>query len=411
MLIESLVLETLAVKDHRVEWVERVEGNPGKLAVGLERRRNRKVVCSGCGRRLWVYDRLPVRVWHHIPFWGIAVDLLYRPCRVQCPKCGVKVEAIPWSNGKSVLTKPLIGLLAHFSKLLPLEVVAKLHGVSWAAVGSAVKQAVAYGLAHRDLSGTLYLGVDEISRRKGHTYHTQIYDLESKKLLESMEDRKGESLEKFLNSLGEARLKEIRAVCCDMWDPYVEVIKRRLPHAILVFDKFHIIRHLLEAVNQVRKEEAARLKSSNPELLKGSKYLFLKNPWNLTPKQAQRLGMLEKLNLKINRAYVLKELFRWFYQYRLKGWARRYLSKWFWWATHSRLKPIRDFAWLLRRHEQEILAWHDCKIDNGAVEALNNVAKSISHRSFGFRTAKWFRTILLHCMGGLPAPEFTHKFF
>ncbi len=411
MLIESLVLETLAVKDHRVEFVDRLEGNPGKLVVGLERRRKRKVVCSGCGRRLWVYDRLPVRVWHHVPLWGIPVDLLYRPCRVQCPECGVKVEALPWSNGKSVLTKPLIGLLAYFGKLLPLEAVARLYGVSWAAVGSAVKQAVAYGLTHRDLRGTLYLGIDEISRRKGHIYHTQIYDLESKHLLESMEGRKAESLEKFLDSLGEARLKEIRAVCCDMWDPYVEVIKRRLPQAVLVFDKFHLIRHLLEAVNQVRKQEAAQLKSSHPELLKGSQYLFLKNPWNLIPKQQQRLGMLEKLNLKINRAYVLKELFREFYQYTAKGWAARYLRQWFWWATHSRLKPMRDFAWLLRNHEAFILSWHDCPINNGAVEGLNNVAKAISHRSHGFRSASWFRTILLHCMGGLPTLEFTHKFF
>jgi transposase len=405
--MKSLVRKTLGVKDHKVVSVEKEKS---KVVIVLERKLRRKLPCSKCGGRSPVYDRLPARRWRHVPLWGLNAELCYAPSRVHCPRCGVKVEKIPWCQGKSSLTTPLVILLAERSKLLALEVVAKMFGVSWPTVGSAVKQAVAYGLAHRRLGKLGSLGIDEISRRKGHTYHTQIYDLERKRLLESMEDRKAESLEKFLDPLGAARLKGIAAVCCDMWEPYAEVVRRRLPQAILVFDKFHLFRHLLDAVNQVRKEEAAQLKSSHPELLKGAKYLFLKNPWNLTPKQKSRLGALVKLNLKVNRAYVLKELFRDFYRYRVKGWAARYLNKWFWWATHSRLKPMRDFAWLLRDHERHILAWHDCRINNGAVEALNNVAKAISHRSHGFKSAAWFRTVLLLCMGDLPMPKFTHKF-
>ena len=147
-------------------------------------------------------------------------------------------------------------------------------------------------------------------------------------------------------------------------------IKKRLPNALLVFDKFHIVRHLLNAVDKVRKEEAQKLKSEDPELLKKSRYIWLKNPWNLTDKQRVRLSDLEKLNLKINRAYLLKEGFRKFWDYSYPAWAKKYLNQWFWWATHSRLKPMRDFAWMIRRYQDDILNYFKVPIDNGAVDEM-----------------------------------------
>jgi transposase len=130
----------------------------------------------------------------------------------------------------------------------------------------------------------------------------------------------------------------------------------------------------LEAVNTVRKEEAAELKKTQPDLLTDTRYIFLKNPENLTDRQRVRLSFLERLNLKINRAYLLKELFKQVWTYRGKGWAKRFLDRWFWWATHSRLKPMRKFAWMLRNHEDGILAWFDIPLSNGATEAMNNNA-------------------------------------
>ena len=407
MLVESLVRKTLGVKDHKVVSVR---GDVSGLVVRLERKRGRKLVCSGCGQRAWVYDTLRERRWSHVPLWGIAVSVLYSPRRVHCPHCGVKVEKIPWALGKSRLSLPLILLLAAWARLLSIETVAGLFNVSWSTVGAAVKHAVAYGLDQRESAGVLYIGIDELSRKKGHVYHTQIYDLAGKRLLWSGEGRKKETLERFFDEWGREPTAKIKAICCDMWAPYVEVIKAKVPEAILVFDKFHLVRHLLQAVDQVRKEETRRMKKKNPQLLKGSKYIWLKNPWNLTPKQKQRLGYLEKMNLKISRAYLLKESFRELWTYKYKGWAKRYVTKWFWWATHSRLKPMRDFAWLLRRHEEDVLNWFKIPIDNGAVEAMNNNAKAVSHRARGYRSEKWFNLIQLHCLGKLPMPEFAHKF-
>jgi len=407
VLVETLVRQTLALNDHKIVSVT---GDTKSITIRMDRKRRRKLPCSRCGQRSWIYDTLSERTWRHVPLWGVAVTILYAPRRVACSCCGVKVERIPWSMGKSRLSQPLIIVLATWAKLLSIDVVARLFDVNWATVGAAVQHAVEYGLSHRCLSGLLYIGVDEVSRRKGHVYHTHVYDLADKRLLWSAEGRGREVIERFFEELGEEKAHSLKGVCCDMWAPYANVVRDKAPQAVLVFDKFHLIAHLHKAVDQVRKDEAAERRKENPQLLRGTKYLWLKNPWNLTPKQKERLGYLEKLNLKVHRAYLLKEAFRELWNYRRRGWARRYLKKWFWWATHSRLKPLRDFAWLLRRHEEDILNWFHVHIDNGAVEAMNNNVKAVSHRARGYRSEKWFTLIQLHCLGQLPMPVSTHRF-
>jgi transposase len=312
--------------------------------------------------------------------------------------------------GKSTLTKPLIVGLATFAKLLSWEEVARLFGVSWNTVRAAVAHAVQYGLANRDTSTVIAIGIDEISRRKGHTYVTNVYDLEHKRLLWTGEGRGEDVLERFFDEWGKERTEAISCICCDMWDPYMKTIRKRALGAVVVFDKFHIVQHLMMAVDEVRREEAHSLKETNPDLLKRTRYIWLKNPWNLTPKQKRRLGHLEKLNLRTNRAYLLKETFREFWEYKTKGWAKRFLKQWFWWATHSRLKPMRDFAWMLRRHQEGILNYFETRIDNGAVEGMNRKAKVVSQRAYGYRTFETFSLALYHVLGDLPMPELTHKF-
>jgi transposase len=212
------------------------------------------------------------------------------------------VEAIPWTQGKSPLSLPLSVVLGTWARIVAWNVVGQLFGFHWNTVRKAVKDLVDFGLENRDLQEVLYIGIDEISRKRGHVYHTQVYDLTGKRLLWSGEERSAETLQRFFDQFGEERSEKIEAVCCDMWAPYVDVIKERLPNALLVFDKFHIVRHLMEAVDTVRKEEARELKAEEPELLKKTRYIWLKNPWNLTECQSLRLSDLEKLNLKINRA-------------------------------------------------------------------------------------------------------------
>ena len=408
MLVESMVRTTLGIKDH---VVKKAEQNDDGLRIVLEVRRRRRLPCGTCGTRGRVRDRLGLRQWKHVPLWGVPTTLMYSPARVGCRQCGkIRVEAIPWSQGKCRLSVGLIWLLSAWCKLLAWDVVAKLFAVHWNTVAAAVRQAVAYGLEHRELGEVLYIGIDELSRQRGHVYVTNVYDVKDRRLIWSGEGRSKETLEQFFEEHAEALKDKVKGVCCDMWQPYIDILNERLPDATLVFDKFHIIRHLLQAVDEVRKDEARELRKTNPELLKRTRYLWLKNVENLTDQQRARLGHLEKLNLRCNRAWLLKESFREFWNYKRKGWARRFLKKWFWWATHSRLEPMRDFAWMLRRHEKDILNYFHIRIDNGAVEGMNNKAKLVSHRCYGFRTAKTYITALYHCLGDLPEPQLVHRF-
>jgi len=406
--LQKLVRQTLAVKDHKIVSV--VEAADGSLQIELDRIRRRRLPCSHCGERCAYRDRLPSRCWKHVPLWGIAVTLHYRPCRVTCPHCGVVVEKIPWSAGKSPLTLPLVIVLATWARLLAVDVIARHFGIHWNTVYAAVKAAVADGLAQRDKGVVLHIGIDEISRRKGHIYHTQVYDLDRKVLLWSGEGRSEDTLRRFFDDYGVENLKQVSAVCCDMWKPYATVLAERLPEAVQVFDKFHVIKQLLVAVDEVRRDEAAAHRSQGVTLLKHTRYLLLKNPDKLSDKQQRKLSFLLRLNLDVTKAYVLKEEFRQFWDCDSPGDARRFLRQWYRKAGYSRLKPMQRFVQTLKRHEDVLFNWFEHKISNGIAEALNNSAKAISRRSRGFRTEATFSTLLMHCMGGLTLPHTAHKF-
>lgn len=407
MLVSSIVRLTFGIKDHRV--VSTILAN-NELEIHLDAKRGRKLPCAVCGRPCRAKDKIRERRWLHVSLWGIPVFLYYRPRRVRCPEHGIKVERIPWSVGKKPVSFPLITVLAFWSRMLAWDQVARLFHVSWNTVRSSVDAAVAYGRAREHYQRVRFIGIDEISRKKGHVYHTQVYDLEGKRLLWTGAHRDKDSLRRFFAWWGEERTAAIEGVCCDMWQNYIDVIRERCGESVIVFDKFHIVRHLLEAVDKVRRMEVKALGGVDAEALKGTRYIWLKNPWNLTDRQEARLTDLLKRNLRIVKAYLLKEVFRKLWEYTRRAWAANYLKRWFWWATHSRIKPLRDFAWMLRRHEEGILAYFDLRIDNGSVEAMNNNAKAISHRARGYRSEKTFSLAMIHGLGKLDLPKCQHTF-
>lgn len=367
--------------------------------------------CGVCGKQAVYRDTRPLRRFRHVPLWGVGVRLVHAPRRVTCEHCGgVHIEALPWVSGKRRFTRALMVTLATWARVLTWKQVATLFGCAWSTVAQAVDEAVAHGLAERDLSGVTHIGIDEISRKRGHVYVTNVYDLKARRLPWSGEGRAQATLGVFFKWFGQEGTARLEGICRDMWLPYIDVIKERAPQAVLVFDKFHIVQHLTRAVDQVRRDEIREKGADHKELMAKTRYIWLKNPWNLTQKQQLRLTELENLNLKINRAYLLKEAFREFWDYRRPSWAKRYLDRWFWWATHSRLKPMRDFAWMLRRHQDDLMNYFKMPIHNGTVEGLNNKAKVISHKAHGFRTARNYIRNLYHCMAELPLPKTVHTF-
>ena len=392
------------------------EQNDGPaLIVQMAPRSNGRPSCSGCGRPGSVYDRLEERHFEFVPVWGILVFLAYRMRRVDCKRCGVTVEMVPWGDGKNQLTTTYRWFLATWAKRLSWSETASIFRTSWDSVCRAVEHAVAWGLAHRDLSGVTAVGIDEVAWQRGHTYLTLLYDISggAKRLLAVAEHRTETSLRSCLDGLGEEFSAGVKFVCSDMWQPYLKVIGERLGQAIHVLDRFHIMKQFGKALDEIRAEEAKRLKTDGyVPVLKKSRWCLLKRPENLTDKETVKLAELLKYNLRTVRAYLLREDFQRFWEYSRPSWAGKFLDEWTLRVMRSRLEPMKRVARTIRSHQPLILNWFRAKgeVSSGAVEGLNNKVKLVTRKSYGFRTAKVARLALLNNLGRLPEPKRTHRF-
>jgi transposase len=396
-----------------VRWVEHA-GNPA-LGVEVVERANGRALCSGCGRPAPGYDRLGVRRFEFVPLWGIQVFLIYAPRRVRCPACGVRVERLPWARGKHRLTDAYAWFLARWARRLSWKEVATVFRASWDSVFRSVEMAVEWGRAHQDLSGIESIGIDEISRRRGHCYLTLVYQIDAhcKRLLWVGKDRKIKTLLGFFRWLGPQRSAGLKYVCSDMWKPYLKVIAKKAGQAVHVLDRFHIMAHFGKALDEVRAGEAKALKDKGCEpVLSKSRWLLLKRPENLTEKQDTRLAELLQYNLKSVRAYLLKEEFQFFWHYVSPYWAGRFLDRWCTKAMRSQIEPMKRVARMLRKHRTLLLNWFRAKgqISSGVVEGFNAKAKLTSRKSFGFRTFHGAEIALYHALGALPEPKSAHRF-
>jgi transposase len=394
--------------------LEEDKGSPA-VVVDLRPRKNNRPLCSGCGRPGPVYDHLEERRFEFVPLWGIAVFFAYRMRRVKCVSCDVRVEQVPWCDGKNRLTTTYRWFLATWAKRLSWTAVGAIFQTSWDSVCRAVEHAVEWGLAHRDLSKVTSLGVDEIAWHRGHTYLTLVYDIceQGRRLLAVAEERTEASLRSCLEELGEDLCKQVRFVCSDMWRPYLNVIGQKLTQAVHVLDRFHVMQQFSKAIDQIRADEAKRLEREGYEpVLRRSRWCLLKRPENRTDKQTVKLSELLRYNLRTVRAYLQREDFQRFWEYTSPAWAGKFLDEWTGRVMRSRLEPMKKVARMLRNHRPLILNWFRARgeVSAGAVEGLNNKVKLVTRRSYGFRTPEVARLALLHNLGRLPEPESTHRF-
>jgi transposase len=386
------------------------------LLVSLRPRRGSRPVCTGCGHRGPVYDRLAPRRFQFVPFWGLAVYFVYRMRRVDCRRCGVKVERVPWGDGRCHLTKTYRWFLADWAKRLAWQEVATVFHTSWQSVFRSVRYAVFWGAVHREWGSVAAIGIDEIAWRKGHKYLTLVYQIDEgcKRLLWIGRERTEDSLRRFFRILPQPVAGGIEFVCSDLWKPYLKVIAEYAGQAVHVLDRFHLMTHFGKAIDEIRAEESRQLKRDGYEpLLKHSRWCLLKRPANLTRKQTVKLAELVKYNLRSVRAYLLKEDFQRFWGYVSAGWAVRFLDEWCGRAMRSRLDPMKRVARMLRDHRTLILNWFHARgtISAGVVEGFNNKAKLTTKKAYGFRTYEAIEIALYHQLGKLPEPEFTHRFW
>lgn len=397
------------------EIIEENEVGPDKIIIGVKPRLNGKTVCSGCGEVAKLYDHLETRRFEYVPLWTLRVFFEYTMRRVDCIMCGVTVEMLPWATGKEHLTTTYKWFLAQWAKKLSWSDVATTFNSSWDTVKRSVKMAVDYGLEHRNLNGIASIGVDEISRKKGHTYATVVYQIDEhcRRLLWIGKGRKKSTLESFFDFFGKERSEKLKFVGSDMWKAYITTIKEHAINAIHILDRFHIVMHLNKAVDKVRAEEARRMKEDGYEpVLTKTRWLFLKRAGNLTEKQDLRLSEVMQYNLKAVKAYLLKEDFQQLWDYSYMGSAEKFLNEWIRKVMYSKIEPMKDAAKMIRRHKKLILNWFEAKgtISQGIVEGFNGKAKVSIRKSYGFRSFDTLELALYHAMGDLPMPKHTHRF-
>lgn len=373
--------------------------------------------CSGCGTKGPGYDTLGERWFEFVPLWGIPVFFLYSMRRVDCRKCGVIVEAVPWAEGKSHLTKAYAWFLAGWAKRMSWKEVATAFHTSWENVFRSVERAVVWGLAHRDLTGITAIGIDEVLWHHGYKFLTVVYQIDSgcRRLLWLGPDRTLKTTLRFFRWLGKERSAGLMFICSDMWKPYLRVIAKKAAQAIHVLDRFHIMAKMNKAIDEVRAQEAKAMKAKGlAPLLTNSRWCLLKRPENLTTTQDVKLADLVRFNLKTVRAYLLKESFQHFWDYRSPDWAVAFLDRWCGQAMRSRIEPMKKVAKTLKAHRLLLLNWFKARglIALGAVEGLNNRLKVITRRAYGFRTYRATEIALYHALGKLPDPQdlCTHRF-
>lgn len=399
------------------------EPNGCRIEVLLRARKGSAGLCSGCGRPGPTYDTQAQRRFDFVPLWGMAVVLVYAMRRIDCRTCGVKVEQVPWiaPGSKSPMTLALTVFLARWARRLSWQQVAEAFRVSWDAVYRAVEQVVAYGLEHRDLTGIGAIGVDEVAYAKGHRYATLVYQIDEgrRRLLHVSQGRSVRSLLCFfrvLSKAGKARGRDliggIGFVCSDMWRPYLKVIARKLPKALHILDRYHIVANLNKALDQVRAEEARKLAKQGWDVLQRSRWLLLRRRKRLTGRQRFRLRQILQWDLKTVRAYLLEEGLQAMWEYRSPTHAGRFLDAWCRQAMGSRIEPIKKVARSLRQHRESILNWFRARrlYNSGIVEGLNGLVKLRFRKAFGFRTFAAIEVALYHQLGELPEPKVTHRF-
>jgi len=396
-----------------VKWVE--SDGASALLIEIIARAHSSPICSGCGRRRPGYDSLSPRQFEFVPVWGIAVFFLYALRRVNCRRCGVKVEAVPWADGKNTLTKAYMQFLAKWAKRLSWKEVARCFRTSWEKVFRSVEWSVQWGLAHRDMSNIRSIGVDEVLWHRGHKYLTIVYQIDNdcKRLLWVGKDRTVKTLLHFFRAFGKERSGQLLFICTDMWKPYLKVIAKKASQAIHVLDRFHIAMHMNKAIDEVRAQETRDLKAKGfAPILTHSRWCLLKRPENLTAKQEIKLSDLLRYNLKAIRSYLLKEDFQFFWDYVSPHWAGIFLDRWCRRAIKSRIKPMQKVARMISSHRELLLNWFRAKktISSGVIEGFNNKLKLNTRKSYGFRTFRAAEIMLYHTLGDLPEPECTHRF-
>lgn len=380
----------------------------GALVVDV-RPTGRRTRCSGCGRR-----RPPgpvateAREWRHLDLAGVVLRLRYDLRRVSCPKCGVVVESVPWSSDvRARFTDDFDDEVGHLAQRCDKTSIETMLGIAWRTVGTCIERVMRRRGRGNSLDGLSLIGVDEISYRKHHHYLTLVADHVEGRIVWGKEGKDAETLKAFFEALGEERRKEIKVVSMDMSAAYINAVREALPDTQIVFDRFHVQALASKALDETRRDLWQELRRSDPaaaKILKRSRWALLKDPVNHTEAERAKLSEIQRGNLSLYRGYLLKAQLGDILDRRQVNVVRALLLRWISWALRSRLPAFVRTAQTIRQYLEEIVAYIRWRVTNGLVEGLNNKARLLTRRAYGFHSADAVLAMIMLCCSGIVIP-------
>jgi transposase len=380
-----------------------VDDKTQRVDIYVEHEPDIRVRCPVCDMFYGLYDHAPERVFRHLNTCQMQTYIHVRPPRVNCPTHGVKQIGSEFGENGSELSFSLERFVIRVAQECSIEATARLCGLSWEQSWGVLERAVNRGQARKERRVPVHMGVDEKSIAKGHKYESLVYDIDRGTVEFVWDERNRQSLESYFRQFLREELSEIKAVAMDMWDPYIAATKKHVPQAEkkIVFDRFHVMRHILKAVDEVRKSENRYLSEAGASPLKGTKYLWLWSQENVPERRQEEFAALRALDLKVCRAWAIKENLRRMWDYRYAAPMHKFFKRWYFWATHSRLKPMIAAAKTLKAHIANIVTYAKHRITNALGEAINAKIEKVKRMACGYRNRNNYRTaIYFHC-GGL----------
>jgi transposase len=360
------------------------------------------VSCPECDQSCGLADHAEERRWRHLDTMQFTTELVARLPRCRCPDHGVKTIVPPWAGKHSRFTLFFEAFAIEVLQACrTVKAAASLLGLSWDAAQTIMDRAVERGLERREATPIRHVGIDEKSFGKGHDYVTVLTDIDGSRVLDVAPERTQAAAEAVLQTLTVQQRQEVQAVAADMLPAYAKAAASQTPNAELVHDKFHVAKHLGEAVDQVRRAENKALQAEDDDRLKGTRQLWLFNKANLSPAQRRRFAAIRRNGLKTARAWAIKEEFRWFWRYVYPMSAEEFFTRWYAWAVRCRLRPVIKVAKMLKRHLSSLLSYFRHRITNATSEGFNSVIQALWYAARGFRSFQNYRTRILFFCGRL----------
>jgi transposase len=361
------------------------DANTGRLDVAIDFPAGSRFRCPTCDAAdCPAYDTEPM-TWRHLNFFQHEAYLTARVPRLRCAKCGVKKAHVPWARPDSGFTLLFEAMVMAMVSAMPVNAVARLVGEHDTRLWRVIHHYVDAARDRADMADVTKVAIDETAARRGQNYITLFVDLDRARVLFATEGKDAATIATFAEDLAAhgGEPGAIREVCIDMSPPFIRGVGDHLRNAAITFDKFHAVKIINEAVDQVRRAE-----QKSQGLLRGTRYIWLRNPNTLSPRQQATLDALPTRHLKTARAYQIRLAFQDLYDQPSIEQASDYLKSWYYWATHSRLPPIIDAARTVKRHWDGILRWFESKIANGLIEGINSLVQAAKAKARGYRSIR-----------------------